>query len=116
MVWASRSSGSSWQGERERGPLADPALDPDPPPVQLHELLGQRQSEPGALLFAGIIPPDLAELLEDRRLVFGRNADACVADRDRDDALGRCGGDADPASLRGGLPRRGPAGQPRVLP
>src|SRR5262249_56059933 len=115
MVWASRSSGSSWQGERERGPLADPALDPDPPPVQLHELLGQRQSEPGALLFAGIIPPDLAELLEDGRLVFGRNADACVADRDRDHALGRCGGAAPPPSPPPPPPPPFPQRQPPPL-
>src|SRR5262249_9692721 len=56
------------QGEGERGPLAHLALDPDLSPVQLHELLGQRQAQPRALLLAGIIAPDLAELLEDGRL------------------------------------------------
>src|SRR5262249_32849804 len=77
--------------EGERRPLADLALDPDPPPVQLHELLGQRQPEPRALLLAGVVPPDLAELLEDRRLILRRDADPRVADGDGDHVVGRRG-------------------------
>jgi hypothetical protein len=68
------------------------AFNPDPSAVELHELLGQRQPEPRALLLAGVLPPDLAELLEDRRLVLGRDPDPRVANGDRDEAVGhRCG-------------------------
>src|SRR5262249_1757482 len=91
------------QREGERGPLADVALDPDPPALQLDELLGQGQAEPRPLLLPGVVPADLAELLEDGRLVPGRDPDARVADGNRDDALGRRGGEADPAALRGEL-------------
>src|SRR5262249_13002284 len=93
------------QSEPERRPLAHPALDPDPPPVKLHELLGQRQPEPRALLLAGVVAANLAELLKDRRLIFGGDPDPRVADRDRDDTLRCRGGDADPAPLRGELHR-----------
>jgi hypothetical protein len=71
--------------------------------MQLHELLGQRQAEPRALLRASVVPADLAELLEDGRLVLGRDPDPRVADGDGDEALGRRDGDAHPASLRGEL-------------
>ena len=57
--------------------------------MQLHELLGQRQPEPRALLLAGVVAPDLAELLEDRRLILGRDPDPRVADRDGDGAVGQ---------------------------
>ena len=66
--------------------MAHLALDPDPPAVQLHELLGERQAEPRALLRAGVLPANLAELLEDGRLVLGRDPDPRVADGDGDDA------------------------------
>jgi hypothetical protein len=79
------------------------ALDPDPPAVQLHELLSERQPEPRALLLAGMLAPNLAELLEDRRLILGRDPDARIADGDRDGPLGCRGGEADPAPLRGEL-------------
>src|SRR5262245_21783240 len=79
------------QGEGERGSLAHVALDPDPPPVQLHELFGQRQPEPRALLLAHVVPADLAELLEDGRLVLGRDPDPRVAGGDRDAVVGRHG-------------------------
>src|SRR5262249_25799896 len=88
------------QREGERRPLAYLALDPDPPPVQLDELLGQRQPEPRALLLPGVVPADLAELLEDGRLVLGRDADPRVADGDRDDIRGRRGGEAHSPPLR----------------
>src|SRR5262245_39699924 len=57
--------------ESERRPLAHVTLDPDSAPVQLRELLGQGESEPRALLLPGVVPPDLAELLEEDRLVLG---------------------------------------------
>jgi hypothetical protein len=68
--------------------------------VQLHELLGQRQPEPRALLPAGVVPADLAEFLEDGCLVLGRNSDPRVGDRNLDDAI--CGRrrDNNPAPLR----------------
>src|SRR5262249_48831491 len=92
-----------WQREAERRPLAHLALDPDPPAVQLHELLGQREAEPRALLLPGGVPADLAELLEDRCLIRGRDPDPRVADGDGDRVLGCGGGEIDPAALRGEL-------------
>src|SRR5262249_23237047 len=68
-------SGPKGQGEGERRPAAHLALDPDPTPVQLHELLGQRQPEAGPLLLAGVVAANLAELLEDRRLILGGDPD-----------------------------------------
>jgi hypothetical protein len=64
--------------------------------VQLHELLGERQPEPGPLLLPDVVASDLAELLEDRRLVPGPDPDPGIADGDRDDVFGRRGGEADP--------------------
>src|SRR5262249_39429771 len=93
------------QGEGKRGSVTYLALDPDPPPVQLHELLGQRQPEPRALLLAGVVPADLAELLEDGRLVLGRDPDPRVADGDRDAVPGHVGREVDPASLQRELHR-----------
>src|SRR4029450_9419436 len=75
--------------EGKRRPLAHVALDPDPPTMQLHELLGQRQPESRALLLPGVLSADLAELLENGRLVLRRDPDPRVADGDGDDALGR---------------------------
>jgi hypothetical protein len=83
--------------------------------VQLHELLGQRQAESRALLLASVLAPHLAELLEDGRLVLGRDADPRVADGDRDGAVGRRGGEADPATLRGELHRVGKEVQQDLL-
>src|SRR5262249_52396021 len=103
------------QREGERRPLAHVTLDPDPPAVELHELPSQRQPEPRALLLASIVPPDLAELLEDRRLILGRNPDPRVTDGDRDAVL-RCGGrEADPTPLRGELHRVGQKVQQDLL-
>jgi hypothetical protein len=70
-------------------PLAHLTLDPDPPAVRLHELPGQCQPELRALLCAGVLPANLAELLEDGCLILGRDSDPRVADGDRDDVLGR---------------------------
>ena len=53
----SRVLRSNGQGERERRPLAYLAPHPDLPSVQLDELLGQRQAQPGALLLAGVVGP-----------------------------------------------------------
>jgi GAF domain-containing protein len=50
-------------GIAPRRPLTDVALDPDPPSVQLHELLGERQAQPRALLLPSVLATDLAELL-----------------------------------------------------
>src|SRR5262245_27846361 len=76
----SRAFGPNRQREGERGALAQLALNPNPPPVQLHELLGQCQAEPRPLLLAGVVPADLTELLEDRRLILRRDPDPRVAD------------------------------------
>src|SRR5262245_61019658 len=70
--------GWNGQGKAERGPMAHLTLDPDSSPVQLHKLLGQRQAESRPLLLAGVVPPDLAELLEDGGLILGRDPDSRV--------------------------------------
>src|SRR5207248_4800381 len=72
--------------ECERGAFARLAFDPDAAAVQLDELLGQRQTESGALLLLRVIAPDLAELLEHGLMIFGRDADPGVADRDLEPA------------------------------
>jgi hypothetical protein len=84
------------QREGERGPQAHLALDPDSSPVQFHELLGQGQPKPRALLRAGVVPADLAEFLEDRRLILRRDPDPRVTDGNGDDVGGRCRTEADP--------------------
>src|SRR5262249_6244447 len=76
------------QREGERRSHSCLAQDPDSPAVQLYELLGQRQAESRALLLPSVVSADLAELLEDGRLILGRNPDPRVADGDRDDAVG----------------------------
>src|SRR5262245_35131525 len=92
------------QGEGERRPLAHLALHPDSAPVQLHELLGQRQPEPRPLLLAGVVPADLAELLEDRGLILRRDPDPRVAHGDGHDAtVRRHGPDGDSTARRGEL-------------
>ena len=83
--------------------MADLALDLDPPTVQFHELLGQGQAESRALLGTGVVPADLSELLEDGRLVLGRDSDPRVGDGDGEHAFGRPRGEANPAALRGEL-------------
>jgi hypothetical protein len=50
--------------------------------MQLHELLGECQAKPRALVLPLVVPADLTKLLEDRRLVLGRDPDSRVADRD----------------------------------
>src|SRR5262245_27564781 len=97
LVARTPAVGREGQGEGERGTVAHLAFNPDPPPVELHELLGQRQSEPRALLLPRVVPADLTELLEDRRLIFGRDPNARVADGDGDGVLRRGGREADPA-------------------
>jgi hypothetical protein len=57
--------------------------------VQLHELLGQRQAQSRALMLAGVLATDLAEFLENGRLILRRDPDPRVANGDRDDALAR---------------------------
>src|SRR5215831_19504543 len=53
------------QGERERRPFSQLALDPDPAPVQLDELPGQGQPEASPLDLL-VRCAHLPELLEDR--------------------------------------------------
>src|SRR5262245_63828670 len=103
------------QREGERRPLVHVALDPDPPAVQLHELLGQGQPEPRALLLAGVVPADLAELLEDGCLILRRDPDPGVTDSDRDHVPGHRGGEADPTAVRGELDRVGEQVQQDLL-
>src|SRR4029453_9170545 len=77
---------------------AEPAVHPDPPAVELDELPAQRETEPCPfrLLLGG---PDLAELLEHRRLIFGRDADPRVGDRHLDGSVAQHSSDCDPSAL-----------------
>src|SRR5690349_13564164 len=93
------------QREGEGRPPAQLALDPDPAPVQLDELLRQGQPEAGALLLPRLVAPHLAKLLEDSRLVFGGNPDTGIGDRGLDQAVLPASLQADPAPLRGELDR-----------
>src|SRR5262249_42550745 len=95
------------QRERERGALAYLAVHPDPAPVQFDELLGERQPEPRALLLAGVVPADLAELLEDGRLILRRDPDPRVMHGDRDHLRCHRDGEVDPTAVRGEFDRVG---------
>ena len=68
------------------------------PPCSSTNFLAKRQPESRALLLPSVLAPDLAELLEDGRLILGRDPDPGVADGNGDDAVGR---------RRGCAPRRG---------
>jgi hypothetical protein len=48
----------------------------------LHEALGDGESQPRALLRVCITALDLAEFLKNKLLIFGTNANSCVAHRD----------------------------------
>ena len=71
--------------------------------MQLDELLRESQPEARAFLLARLVAPNLAELLEDGRLVLRADADPGVADRDLDRPFREPGLEADPAPLRGEL-------------
>ena len=75
--------------------------------MQLHELLGEGQAQPRPLLSPGVVQADLTELLEDGRLVLGRDADPRVGDGDGEAAVGRRRAEANPAALGGELHRIG---------
>src|SRR4030095_7036432 len=92
--------------ERECRANNNLALHPNPPPVQLDKLPTQRQPEPSALHLL-VRRPDLPELLEDRLLILGRDADSGVADRHLDRPIHRRGPHLDPAALRRELDRVG---------
>src|SRR5262245_51385152 len=92
--------------ERERRALAHLALHPDPPAVQFDELTAQGQPQPRPFrLLVG--RPDLAELLEYRVLVLGRDPNAGVDDRNFDGSITQHGPDFNPPALRRELDRIG---------
>src|SRR5581483_5496560 len=79
--------------------LAELALQPDGPAVQLDEPLDEAQAEPGPFDPPRAVGADLAELLEDRRLILRRDPDPGVADGDLERAVVACGGDLDATPL-----------------
>src|SRR4030095_8149654 len=95
------------QREGEGGPPARLALDPDLAAVQLDKLLREGQPEARPFLLACLVVANLAELLEDRRLVLGGNPDPRIADCDLDCSIREPGLEADPAPFRGELDRVG---------
>ena len=56
--------------------------------MQLHQPLGERQAQAGALKLAIELAVDLAERRQRRRNVFGRDADTAVAHLDHHTACG----------------------------
>src|SRR4029434_5703462 len=87
------------QREGERRSRAQLALHPDPAAVQLHEPPAQRSPEHCALHILRR-RPHLAELLKNRLLVLLGDADAGVADGDRDQLVLWRGLDLDPPTLQ----------------
>jgi hypothetical protein len=68
--------------------------------VEFDELSGERQPQPCAFdLLVG--RPHLSELLEDRLLILGGDADSGIRDSDLRRTVLEVGGDVDPASLGG---------------
>ena len=66
----------------ECGAASHGTVDADLPAVQLDEALGQCKPKPGAFRLPTAVLAELLELLEERRLVLRRYADARVFDRD----------------------------------
>ena len=69
--------------------MADLRLDPDAPAMHLDDALGDRQSQPGAALFAGHRIVGLLEFLEQLGLIGGGDARAGVAHRHVERAVAR---------------------------
>ena len=65
----------------ERRSFPQLAFHPNLAAVHFDKFPGQAQSEPCTLALLCVVASDLAELLEDRFLVFARDADAGVGDR-----------------------------------
>src|SRR5215831_20280076 len=86
------------QRESERRSLAHLALHPDPSPMQLNELPGQGQPEPGPLDLL-VRHAHLPELLEDRLLILWRDAHTGVGDGNLGHAVVHRGAYVDPAAL-----------------
>src|SRR6266487_2810453 len=89
--------------ERERRALADRALDPDPPAVELDEPLRQGEPEAGPLARAFAGSSNLLKLLEDLSEILWGDADAAVADRHLDLAISSARAHGDRAAIRGEL-------------
>src|SRR5438093_1287494 len=88
------------EDEPEGAPLPEDRFDPDGAAVQLHELLAERQPEPGSLLLPAGRAVHLAEDLEHPPHVLLPDADPAVAHRDPH----RIAGDQ-PGALAGPLAR-----------
>src|SRR5262245_31010213 len=104
------------EGEREGEgrSFTQTARHPDAASVQLDELSGERQPEPGALdLLRG--GTHLPELLEDRLVILGGDTDARVDDRDLDDGALDGGSYVDLTTLRRELDRVGEQVQEHLL-
>jgi hypothetical protein len=88
--------------ERERGAVPDLALHPDPAAMEFDELPGERQPEAGALDLL-VCRPHLPELLEDRLLILGRDADPGIRHGHLGDLVMRPRADVNPPPLGGEL-------------
>src|SRR6185503_12756158 len=75
---------SDWKRESEGRTLAGRACKREDATVQLDEAPGEREPQPGAFGLARVVASDLPELLEHDRLVFRRDADPGIGDRNLD--------------------------------
>src|SRR5262249_54149751 len=100
--------------ERKRRALPLRALYRDPAAMQLDELPRERQAQASALHLL-VRRPDLPELLEDRLLILGGDADSRVRDAALNQAVVHPGSDVDPAALRRELDRVGEQVQQHLL-
>src|SRR5260370_16954156 len=88
--------------ECERRAVPHLALQADPAHVELDEFPGERQPESRALDLL-VCRPHLPELLEDRLLILGRDADSGIRHGNLGDPLMHPGADINPAPLGGEL-------------
>src|SRR5262245_52493956 len=87
-----------WNRECERRALPDPALDPDPAPMQLDELPAQSEPQASALCLL-VRSAYLLELFEHRVLIFRCNTDPRIPHRNLNRSLTGPSGDLDATAL-----------------
>src|SRR2546421_11654655 len=94
-----RLLGPQRNGKEERAALAYLALDPDPPPVHLDDLLGDAQAQPRPSELASDGRVDLTELREHILELFLRNPHSGIRHPIDELAAGELDPDLDPPLL-----------------
>src|SRR5579884_754996 len=77
-----RSGGQTRDGERERGPVSNPALGPDPATVGTHDRLADREAEPGPHRPLLTLPRGAEEALEELVQILRRDPYPLIDDTD----------------------------------